>query len=304
MLEPALALVHLEHDRVQPIGLQPGQVRGDLVLRAQVAGQLADDPGPAAQLGLELAQVSQGIGDVGIVVAGPVAMGDRLQHRQVAGALEVIDVQLGPHIQGGGQQQQPRREGLAHPGDGADHHRGEHEGERDGPAALVGPEGERGEQVDRPRLGQRPGRLTSLGHVLVADPQDQAAGMHLGVALGPHAPQGAAQAGGELVAPIRHLPHGHPGREVEVGPPAGAVAVDRRDEPDGLGVSGQGLVDPGQAEHAQGPDHHLAGEAGRPRDDHGPLEQRPIRWRPGHAQGGDQQGQWRTSGRPEERPAA
>ena len=152
------------------------------------------------------------------------------------------------------------------------------------------PKGNGANRSTAPVLASGQAGWRGLGHVLVADPQDEAAGVHLGVALGPHAAQRAAQAGGELGAPIHHVPDGHAVGEVEVGPPAGAVAVDRRDEPDGLGVSGQGLVDPGQAQHAQGPDHHLAGEAGRPRDDHGPLEQRPIRWRPGHAQGGDQQG--------------
>jgi hypothetical protein len=109
----------------------------------------------------------------------------------------------------------------------------------------------------------------------------------LGVAFRPHAAQRPAQHRGELVPAISNLPHCHAGGQVDVGAPAAAaLAGDRRHEPDRLGVAGQRLVDPGQAEDAQGADHHLAGEPRRLGDDHGPVQQRPIGRAAGDAEGG------------------
>ena len=104
VLEHDLALIHPDHDRVQPQALVAGQVGGDLVFRADVAGQAPDHLGAAAQLLPQRAEVGQRVGQVLVVVPGPVPVRHRLQRGQVAGALEVIQVQLGAHVQGGDQQ--------------------------------------------------------------------------------------------------------------------------------------------------------------------------------------------------------
>ena len=72
VLEHDLALVDADHDRVQPERLVAGQLGGDLVLRADVAGQAADDLGAAAQLLAQRPEVGQRVGDVLVVVPGPV----------------------------------------------------------------------------------------------------------------------------------------------------------------------------------------------------------------------------------------
>ena len=66
-----------------------------------------------------------------------------------------------------------------------------------------------------------------LGHVLVPDPQHQAAGVLAVVGFGPHAADLAAQPGGELVAAVHDLGDGDAVGQVQVSAPAGAVAGDR-----------------------------------------------------------------------------
>ena len=71
VLEPHLALVDPDHDRVQPQRLLVGQFVGDLVLRAHVPRQLPDHLGPAPHLGAQLAHRGDGVLDVLVVVAAP-----------------------------------------------------------------------------------------------------------------------------------------------------------------------------------------------------------------------------------------
>jgi len=87
VLEHDLALVYADEHRVQAQGFAAGQFRGDLVRRANVAGQVPDDLGTAAKFLPQRPEVSQRVGDVVIVVPGPVAVRDRLvERRQVASA--------------------------------------------------------------------------------------------------------------------------------------------------------------------------------------------------------------------------
>ena len=100
---------------------------------------------------------------------------------------EVVDVELGPRVEPGRQQQHPQAERLAHARDRADDDAGEHEGDVDPAAALVGAERDRVEQVDLALLQQRPGRLLALGDGLVTHPQDQPARVLVVGAFGPDA---------------------------------------------------------------------------------------------------------------------
>ena len=97
------------------------------------------------------------------------------------------------------------------------------------------------------------------------------------VSLRPDAAELAAQTGRQLVPPVHDLGHGDPVGQVEVGAPAGAIAGDGGLELDrGARVLGDGLVDRGQAEGAQGADHHVAGQLLHVVRDHGPVDQRPV----------------------------
>ena len=102
-------------------------------------------------------------------------------------------------------------EGLAHPGLGADHHRGEHQRHRHRPATRVQPEGEGVEQVDGAALGQRPRLRLGLVHRLVTDPQHQPALVDVGVTFWPDAAQRAAQTGRDPATALGHVTGGHPG---------------------------------------------------------------------------------------------
>ena len=82
VLEQDLALVDVDRDRVQAEARVRGQLGRDFVLRAPVRGlaaMLADDLGPAAHFGPQLAQVGHQVVHVFGLVAGPVAVRDRAQ---------------------------------------------------------------------------------------------------------------------------------------------------------------------------------------------------------------------------------
>jgi hypothetical protein len=137
VLERDLALVEADDDRVQSEALVAGQGRGDLRLRAAGLGQLTDHLGAAAQLFLELAHGVQDVQQVLVFLAGPVAVADRFERAEVAGALEVEGEDPGPRVEGGDEEQQTEQERLAHAGHGADDDGDEHQADGDVPHPLV-----------------------------------------------------------------------------------------------------------------------------------------------------------------------
>jgi hypothetical protein len=96
VLEGDLALVEADDDRVQAEALVAGQGRGDLRLGAAGLGQVADHLGAAAQLFLQLPHGVQDVQQVLVFLAGPVAVADRFERAEVAGALEVEAEELRP----------------------------------------------------------------------------------------------------------------------------------------------------------------------------------------------------------------
>ncbi|OLL89881.1 hypothetical protein Ae406Ps2_6394c [Pseudonocardia sp. Ae406_Ps2] len=210
--EQLLALVQAQDDREQAQVTAGRQLWGDLVLRAQLPGQFADALGAAVEFGVDLAQRLHGLFEGGVVGAGGVAVRAPLHGREVSGALQLEDPQLCGRVERAGQQQHPQGEGLPEPRHRADQDVGEHQQDRDRPAALVGPERHRLEQVYLAVRGERPRARLGLAHVLVADPQHETAGVGVVGGFGPHAPQGAPQAGGEPVAALDDVGDRHPER--------------------------------------------------------------------------------------------
>ena len=203
--EQFLALVDERRDQEQSERLAGGEFGGDLVLRAQLPRQPPDRRRALVQFAVEVAErVHAGV-EGRRVGAGAVVVAAVLDHREVAGALELEHPQLHAGVERGGEQHDAHGERLAHPGLGPDQHRLEHQDQGHQPAALVDPERDRPEQVRAAALRQRPGLRLGRGHVLVPDPQHQPAGVRLGRRLGPHAPEGAAQPGGEPVAALHDV---------------------------------------------------------------------------------------------------
>ena len=143
------------------------------------------------------------------VVPDAERVGYPFQRQPIRAALHIEQVQLTTRVQGGGKGDETGRERLAHPRHGTDQARGEHEVQRHGTPSGVGAERERLEHVHSAFGGQGPGLGGGLVQQLVTHPQHEPSGVGVGVAFGPHAPDGAAQARGKPVATFSDVPGSH-----------------------------------------------------------------------------------------------
>ena len=96
-------------------GAASGQFRGDLVLRAHVLRQRAMTFARRSRSRVDVPEQARAASTCRRR-AGPVVVGDLAPGRQVAGALEFPDQQLGERVEGGRQQRRAQGERLAVPG--------------------------------------------------------------------------------------------------------------------------------------------------------------------------------------------
>jgi hypothetical protein len=204
------------------------------------------------------------VGHVVLVVAHPVAVRDEGEGVEVAAALEVERVQLAADVQRRRQEQEPEDERLAHPGDAPISPEANMSVTVTGLPHWSTPSGTGVNRFTVPAL--RSGHRTGLASDRERSPthrMSRAAWVSAST-LGPHAPQRAAQAGGEPVAALDDVRGRHPGRQVDRGPPPGTVAGDRRREGHRVGGGpAEVLVQLPDAQRPERGQDQFAGQAGR-----------------------------------------
>ena len=185
-------------------------------------------------------------------------MADLREWFQVTAPGQLVDPQVGHHIQGGAAVQGADGGGFALAGGGADDPVGFEQRRADQLAARVGRERHVAEHVRGPGAQQRVGDRLGLGQVVPADPQVQPPGVLVRHRFGPGRRVRAPQPRGEGLPALDDVRGGHPVRQVDVSAPPVAVAVHVGHE----GEAGAVLdhrVDLGDAQRPQRPGDHLRG---------------------------------------------